>query len=73
MRRFLALLPAALAIFFVFYTVRLLAVTRMLTTIRGGGQGAYIGAIAFPVLAIAFGWLAWRLWRPTSADARPVV
>ena len=49
--------------FLVFYTARLLYVTRGLTAIRPGGQGAYIGAIVFPLLAIVLGWGAWRLMR----------
>jgi hypothetical protein len=54
---------ALLSLFFVFYTARLLYLTRGLTAIRPGGQGAYLGAIVFPLLAILFGWGAWRLWR----------
>jgi hypothetical protein len=54
---------ALLSIFFLFYTARLLYVTRGLTTIRSGGQGAYVGAIVFPLLALVFGWGAWRLLR----------
>jgi hypothetical protein len=54
---------ALLSIFFVFYTARLLYVTRGLTAIRGGGQGAYVGATVFPLLALLFGWGAWRLFR----------
>lgn len=52
-----------ICIFFVFYTVRLLVVTAFLTHTRAGGNGAFVGAIAFPVLAIVFGWLAVRAWR----------
>jgi hypothetical protein len=52
-----------LSAFFAFYTVRLLVVTRGLQETRAGGQGAYIGAFVFPVLAVGFGWLAIRLWR----------
>jgi hypothetical protein len=52
-----------LSLFFVFYSVRLLYVTRGLTAIRAGGQGAYIGAVVFPLLAILFGWGARRLLR----------
>lgn len=48
----------AIALFFVFYEVRLLYVTHFLTEIRKGGQGTYIGAVVFPILAIAFGWIA---------------
>jgi hypothetical protein len=54
---------ALLSAFFLFYTARLLYVTRGLTAIRPGGQGAYIGAIVFPVLGLLFGWVAWRLLR----------
>ena len=49
--------------FFVFYTIRLLYVTQGLTGIRTGGHGTYIGAVAFPVLAILFGFFSWRLIR----------
>jgi hypothetical protein len=31
-----------------------------LTQIRAGGNGTYIGAVAFPVLALIFGFGAWR-------------
>lgn len=55
---------ALLCMFQVFYTARLLYVTHGLTAIRAGGQGAYIGAVVFPLLAILFGWSAWRLLRP---------
>ncbi len=54
---------ALMSVFFVFYAGRLFYVTRMLTTIRVGGQGAYVGAVVFPLLAILLGWAAWRLWR----------
>ena len=54
---------ALLSVFFVFYTARLLYVTNGLTAIRAGGQGAYVGAIIFPLLAILFGWGALRLLR----------
>jgi F0F1-type ATP synthase membrane subunit b/b' len=46
--------------FFIFYTIRLLSVTKLLTAIHTGGQGAYIGAIAFPILATVCGFLAWK-------------
>jgi hypothetical protein len=48
----------AVALFFVFYEIRLLAVTHFLTQIRRGGQGTYIGAVVFPALAIVFGWIS---------------
>ena len=55
-----ALLFALLSAFFVFYTVRLLYVTRGLTAIRVGGKGAYIGAVVFPLLALLFIWATCR-------------
>ncbi len=55
-----AALCGLLSAFFVFYTARLLYVTRGLTATRAGGQGAFIGALAFPLLALVFGWCAWR-------------
>jgi hypothetical protein len=58
-----AVLLGLLSLFLIFYTVRLLVVTRGLTAIRSGGRGAYIGAVVFPVLGLAFGWVAWRLLR----------
>jgi len=58
-----ALLLALLCAFFVFYETRLLYVTRGLSATRAGGGGAYVGAVAFPVLAFVFGWGAWRCAR----------
>lgn len=58
-----ASLLALLSAFFVFYTVRLMYVTRGLSAIRAGGQGAYVGALVFPLLALLFGWAAWRCVR----------
>jgi hypothetical protein len=55
-----SLIPVLLSVFFVFYTARLLYVTRGLTAIRTGGNGAYVGAVVFPLLALLFGWIAWR-------------
>jgi len=55
-----ALLLALLSGFFVFYTARLLYVTKGLRATRAGGQGAYVGAVAFPLMALLFGWCAWR-------------
>ena len=56
----LSALFACITVFFVFYTVRLLAVTRGLQGTRPGGQGAFIGAIVFPALAIGCAWVSWR-------------
>ena len=62
MIRGLAIVAAALSAFFLFYTVRLLAVTSFLQETRPGGGGAYVGAVVFPLLALAFGWASYRAW-----------
>jgi hypothetical protein len=49
--------------FFTFWTLRLLVVTGFLQHTRAGGQGAYVGAVVFPVLALAFAWASRRSWR----------
>jgi|GEM_PF-1713175 len=54
--------------FFVFYTIRLLYVTKGLTAVRAGAQGTYIGAAAFPVLAVFFGLCSWRLMKSVRAN-----
>lgn len=64
--RIVAIVCGLLSAFFVFYTARLLLVTRFLTQTRAGGHGAYVGAVVFPLLAVAFGWATARAWRPTS-------
>jgi hypothetical protein len=51
------------SVFFVFYTVRLLVITRGLRSIRAGGGGAYVGAVVFPMLAVLLGWGGWRCVR----------
>jgi membrane protein implicated in regulation of membrane protease activity len=65
-RAALILAAAALMLasgFFIFYTARLLAVTRGLCAVRAGGHGAYVGAAVFPVLAFLLGWGGWRIAR----------
>ena len=54
---------ALIGAFFIFYTARLLYVTSGLRVIRVGGQGAYIGAIVFPLIALLCTWGAWRCLR----------
>jgi len=66
MRRVLALVAGLISAFFVFYTIRLLVVTVFLTRTRAGGGGAFVGAVAFPLLALLFGWIAVRAWRPIA-------
>lgn len=63
MRRVLSVGLGAVSAFFLFYTTRLLVVTDLLRHTRTGGQGAFIGAVAFPLLAIVFGWAARLCWR----------
>lgn len=58
-----SLVTALLSLFFIFYTARLLYVTHWLTATRTGGNGAYIGAVVFPLLAVLFGAIAWRCIR----------
>ena len=71
MRRLLALIIGFVSLFFVFYTIRLYTVTRGLQAVRTSGHGAYVGAVVFPVLAIALGALAWRLWRRGATEPAP--
>ena len=63
MLRGLAMVAATLSAFFLFYTLRLLVVTGFLQHTRPGGGGAYIGAVVFPLLALLFGWVAFRGWK----------
>jgi len=57
------MVAATLSAFFLFYTLRLLVVTGFLQHTRPGGGGAYIGAVVFPLLALLFGWAAFRGWK----------
>lgn len=68
MRRIFAVVTALVSAFFVFYFLRLVVVTGFLRHVRAGGGGAYIGAVAFPLIAAAFAWITVRLWRRTSPD-----
>ena len=61
------ILTAAISAFFVFYTGRLLYITHFLRATRAGGGGAFIGAVAFPLLAIGFAWASWRCFRAGRA------
>jgi hypothetical protein len=72
LRRVLALIAGFVSAFFVFYTIRLLVVTTFLTRTRADGGGAFVGAIAFPLLALFSGWLAMRAWRGAHfSDGEP--
>ena len=65
---FSAVFTGLISVFFIFYTIRLLYITRGLTAINTGGQGAYIGAIAFPLLAVGFGFIPWCCVRVTRRN-----
>lgn len=67
--RLVAVLAGLCCAFFTFYTVRLLAVTKLLAATRAGGQGAYVGAVVFPLLALLFVWAAVKAWRLGSLRA----
>ena len=67
MRRLVAIVVALCSAFFVFYTLRLIALTRAFTQLLPGGCGAWVGAVVFPVLALLFAWAAIRLWRGPAA------
>ena len=63
MRAAAGIVLALISAFFIFYTCRLLNVTRFMTAVRASGHGAYVGLVVFPLIAIAAGWAAWRLLR----------
>ena len=73
MIRLLAIVAGLFSAFFIFYTIRLLVVTSGLQQIRPGGQGAYIGAVIFPILAIALGWASIRAWRYAPRKRRTTI
>ncbi|MFL5605553.1 MAG: hypothetical protein ACJ8AD_03825 [Gemmatimonadaceae bacterium] len=56
----LSALFALLCLFFLYYTLRLVYVTRALQATRPNGQGAFVGAVVFPALAIGCAWVSWR-------------
>ena len=57
-----AVLTMCVSAFFTFYTVRLFYVTRFFT-VGGLNRGAYIGGVAFPVLAMVLWFCARWSWR----------
>jgi hypothetical protein len=69
--RIISVALGCVSVFFFFYTLRLLIVTGFLQHTRAGGNGAFIGAAVFPLLAIGFGWVSWRLWRRGARDSTP--
>ena len=73
MLRSLAAVAGLISLFFVFYTFRLLWVTRGLTAVRSNGKGAYIGAVAFPLLAALFALTARRLMNTKPDSDKPTL
>ena len=67
--RVVAIVLGVISAFFVFYTVRLLVVTHGLRQLRAGGNGAYVGAVVFPLIALVFGWASARTWKRASPVA----
>ena len=67
--RILAALLGAVSLFFAFYTVRLLVVTQGLRHTRVGGQGAFVGAVVFPLIAVGCGWASTVCWRRATRAA----
>ena len=61
--RIISIVFGLISAFFVFYTARLLVVTQGLQHTRVGGNGAYLGAVVFPLFAIGFGWVSMRMWK----------
>jgi len=60
----LAVAFAALALFFAYYTVRLLYINLAVQGVAEHRQGGmYVGAIAFPIATLVFGWLSLRCLR----------
>jgi hypothetical protein len=66
--KIIAIVLGLCSAFWVFYTARLLVVTGFLQHTGAGGQGAFIGAVVFPLLAIAFGLAARSCWRRPRAS-----
>jgi hypothetical protein len=69
--RILAVALGAGCAFFIFYEARLLVVTGFLQQLRASGQGAYIGAVAFPLIALVLGLAARSAWRRGSRTLPP--
>lgn len=60
----LGLLFAAPCAFFGYYTARLLYINLAVPSVAGHRQaGMYIGAVAFPLATLAFGWLSFRCFK----------
>jgi hypothetical protein len=60
----LGVLLAAPAIFFAYYTVRLIYINFAAPGVAAHRQsGMYIGAVAFPLATLVFGWLSVRCFR----------
>ena len=68
----LGLLLAAPCAFFAWYTARLLYINLTVPSVAGHRQpGMYIGAVAFPLATLVFGWLSFRCFKKGRTRARP--
>jgi hypothetical protein len=62
---------AAASAFFLYYTVRLVYVNLAVADIARHRQtGMYIGAVAFPLASLAFGYLSFRCFRTAVRTGR---
>ena len=64
-----SLITGAACLFFAWYTIRLAWIN---IAVAGAAQhrqtGMYIGAVAFPVATLLFGYLTWRCWVKLRGD-----
>jgi hypothetical protein len=61
----------AACLFFAYYTLRLVYINVTDTAVRQHRQaGMYIGAVAFPVAAVLFGWISFRCGRLVGQRVR---
>ena len=67
--RLVSVVLGFVSLFFAFYTIRLLVVTGWLQHTRPGGHGAYVGAVVFPLIALACGWASVVCWRRAARPA----
>ena len=62
---------AAMCIFFVYYTGRLIYINVFGPSLAGRRHaGMYVGAVAFPIAAMGFGWLSWKTLGAAAAAGR---
>ena len=63
-----SLISGALCLFFAWYTIRLLWINLAVPGVALHRQaGMYIGAVAFPVATLLFGYISRRCWKGAGA------